>query len=470
MAYLVKQINNLINDSVADALGKNPLGTNADTSDIVSLGKAINTFEAYEGFFKSLANRIVKTVYFIRSYEGGERYVLRDENEFGAFVQKVYYKMPDAVENATWEIPDGSGQYAQVSPFDVETPIAISAITFGGKGTWSIEIIRPLEQIKSAFLSIDAMNAFIDGIYITVENAFKLEEERLTALAVNTSIATSIRGGKSRNLLAEYNALHSGSTLTVADALESASFLRYATKEINRCIKNMRTMSTIFNVGGYETFTPDDNMVVEMLAEFASFSEIYLQSDTYHKELVSLPKYTEVPFWQNSGTSFAFDDTSTIDITNDALEIDDIVDDEGTTRQSGIICFIHDIENVACYFGNRRSWEMANPRSEVMIHGEKAEKGFAVDKNANAFVFYIADEYGDIEVTKDEHVTSVTTSPKVASMFNDIAINATPASGYNIKSVTANTVSLERALDGLFHYLSLSNDDVAINVTSEVIS
>ena len=33
---------------------------------------------------------------------------------------------------------------------------------------------------------------------------------------------------------------------------------------------------------------------------------------------------------------------------------------------------------------------MFNPRSEVMIHGEKAEKGYAVDDHANAVVFYMA--------------------------------------------------------------------------------
>ena len=114
---------------------------------------------------------------------------------------------------------------------------AISSLIFGGKGTWTIEIIRPVEQIKSAFLDSASMGAFIDGIYTTVENAFKLEEERLVALAVNTAIANSIKGGVSRNLLQEYNTAHTDNTLTVDKALESADFLRFASKEINRTIE-----------------------------------------------------------------------------------------------------------------------------------------------------------------------------------------------------------------------------------------
>lgn len=381
MSYLVKQINNIVNDSVKDALGKNAGVTKINSSDIVSLGKAIANFNAYEGFFGSLVNRIVKTVYFVRTYEGSSRSVLRDEHEYGAFIQKVYYDLPEAVENPTWSIPTEGGDYHQTSPYDVEGTIGVSALVFGGKGTWSIEVVRPVEQIKSAFLDVSSMMAFIDGIYVTIENAFKLEEERLVSLAVNTAMADAISGGNARNLLAEFNTKTS-QELSVSDALVSADFLRYASMEINRTVDNMSKMSTAFNKAKYPTFTSKDNMVVEMLSQFASASDMYLQSDTFHNELTQLPNYEKIPFWQSSGKAFDFADCSKIDIHHEDFEADVV--------QSGIICFIHDVENVACYFGSRRSWELFNPRSEVMIHGEKAEKGFAVDEHANAVVFYMA--------------------------------------------------------------------------------
>lgn len=385
---LVTQIPNIVNDAVKDALGKSNSITKLDTSDIVSMGKAIANAEAYEGFYKSLVNRIVKTVYFVRTYDSKQRSVLRDEHEYGAFVQKVYYKLPNAVDNPTWEIPDSQGTYGQASPFDIEGTVEISSLIFGGKGTWSIEIIRPVEQIKSAFLNPSAMSAFIDGIYLTVENAFKLEEERLIALAVNTAMASAIKGGNKRNLLDEYNVAHNTS-LTPSQAIETADFLKYASMEINRTIDNMGKMSAVFNKAGYETFTSKDNMVVEMLSQFASASDMYLQADTFHNTLTALPNYETVPFWQNSGKSFAFADTSKISIKHTDLADESEEEDDGSVEQGGIICFVHDVENVACYFGNRRTWEMFNPRSEVMIHGEKAEKGFSVDDHANAVVFYM---------------------------------------------------------------------------------
>lgn len=381
MAYIVSQIKNIINDSVKDALGKTNGVTQVDTTDVVSMGKAIAQYNLYEGFFGALVNRIVRTVIFVRTYEGSNRSVLRDEHEYGAFVQKVYYTMPNAVDNPTWDIPDGNGDYKQASPYDVEGTVAVSALIYGGKGTWSIEIVRPVEQIKTAFMDESSMMSFIDGIYLTVENAFKFEEERLVAQAVNTAMASVIDDGRARNLLAEYNTKYSQS-LTVDTALVNADFLKYASKEINRTIENMGKMSTIYNNGGYNTFTSKDNMVVELLSEFATATDMYLQSDTFHEELTKLPNFERVPFWQSSGKGFAFADCSKINIDHD--------DFTNAVEQGGIIGFVHDIENVACYFGNRRSWEIFNPRSEVVVHGEKAEKGYAVDNNANAVVFYIA--------------------------------------------------------------------------------
>lgn len=458
MAYIVEQIKNIINDSVKDALGKNYDATKVDTTDVVSLGKQISNFSAYEGFFGSLVNRIVKTVYFVRTYEGNDRSVLRDEHEYGAFVQKVYYDLPDAVDNPTWNIPNGEGQYVQASPYDVQATVPVSALIYGGKGTWSIEVVRPIEQIKTAFLDTSSMMSFIDGIYVTVENAFKLEEERLVAQAVNTAMASALDGGIARNLLAEYNDKYSQS-LTVATAMVSADFLRYASKEIRRSIKNMRKMSTAFNKAGYATFTDEDKMVVEMLSEFASAVDTYLTADTFHDELVALPGYDEVPFWQSSGKSFDFATCSKINVDHD-----DINGGSGIS-QGGIIAFIHDIENVACYFGNRRSWEIVNPRSEVVVHGEKAEKGYAVDDHANAEVFYLGTA-GTVTLASVTH-GSATLSSSVAYRGNTVIVTCTPASGYKVASVVAGADTALDKIDDTHYAYKTSDADVTITVTME---
>lgn len=386
---LINQITNVVNDAVKDALGTSDSITALDSSNIVALGKKISDMDAYEPFFKSLANRIARTVYFVRSYSGSDRHILRDEHDYGAFIQKVYYKMPEAVDNPTYNFSGSDSKFQQVSPFDVETTVEVTSMVFGGQGTWSVEIVRPLEQVKQAFTSPSAMASFIDGIYVTVDNAYEFEMERIVALADNTAMASAIAGGQGRNLLKEYNTAHT-TTLTPAQALESADFLKYASMEINRTVDNMSKMTTVFNAKKYETFTPKDRLIMEMLSQFASASDMYLQADTFHNELVKLPNFEKVPYWQRHDKEFSFSACSSISIKNTQLANVGTIGEDGAFAQSGIIAFVHDEENVAAYFGERHSWEMMNPRSDVMIHGEKARKGFAVDDHANAVVFYIA--------------------------------------------------------------------------------
>lgn len=394
MAYQVKQIKSLINDIVEDLTAQSASIQTLNTSDVVSLGKAVSDLNLYEGFFGSLVNRLAKTVYFVRVYDGADnRRILRDEHEYGAFIQKVYYTAPAFVDNPEYKIPQYTGggaidTYQQSSPYDVAGTVTVSAMVYGAQGTFSLEIVRPVDQIRSAFLSEAEMIRFIDGIYVTIENELKLAEEGLVNAAAATAIAADIQGGKVYNLLTEFNTIHSDSPITDEDeALTDPDFLKYMSKRIRDTIKYMSKMSTAFNVKGYKTFTPKDRLVTEVLTSAASALSTYLESDTFWKELVAFD-YSEVPFWQfqgQNGGSFA--DTSKIDITNSALITETNL--TGNVSADGIVAFVHDIEHVAAYFGHRRSWEKYNERDDVYIHGENARHGYAVDLNANGVVFQV---------------------------------------------------------------------------------
>lgn len=400
MAYIAKQIKTLLNDVIEDLTGQSASIQGLDTSDLVSMGKAISSMNLLEGWYGKLINRLAKTVYFVRVYDPKRaRSILRDEHEYGAFVQKVYYTAPDFVDNPEYQIPSYTGgaidSYTQHSPYDVSAVVAVDAKIFGGQGTFALEIVRPVDQIRSAFLSDAEMMRFIDGIYLAIENKLKLAEEALVSTAVCTAMAADINGGQVRNLLTEYNTLHEDDTgftaLTAAQALTDADFLRFAAKEINQTVTYMEDMSTAYNVGNYMTFTDRDNLVVEMLTDFSASLDSYLLSDTFNQQLIQLPRYEKVNKWQFTGQSGkGFDNVSSIKVIHDDFKVD-VVNPTGTIAETGIVAFVHDIEHVAAYFGHRRSWEKYNERDDVYIHGETARKGYAVDLNANAMVFIVKD-------------------------------------------------------------------------------
>lgn len=394
---IINQIAEIVNDAYKDALGISTASLPRSTTDFVSMGMKLDDANAYDLFYGSLVNRLSKTIYAVRRYSAKRRGVLRDETEWGAFKQKVHYNLADAVDNPAFGIPQISGEtrtYNQTSPYDVNTTLGIKVLMFGGQGTWSIEILRPIAQIMTAFTNEAEMSAFIDGIYVQIENSYEVQIEALEALADNTAIARCLVKGKSRNLLAEYNnTLPAGATaLTVASAMLDPDFLRFASKEINDTIGFMEDMSTLFNEAGMPKFTPRDRVVVEMLHQFTSASSTYLQSNTFHDELVALPNFIDVNKWQTGGTGYGFADTSKVTIQHDDLIVDTTdPEDTGSVTQTGILCFVKDIDAVAANFGERYTWEEMNKRDRVMIHGEQARKGYAVDPNENMVVFYIAE-------------------------------------------------------------------------------
>lgn len=374
----INQIYSIVNDSARQALGEQAINA-IDVSTFISLGDQVFSSNTNRDlFYSALTDRIGRTVIAVRQYASDRRAIKRDEMDWGIIYQKINYKLGVAKENPTWQDP-------QKNPFDVEGSIEVDQKLFSKVGTWSHEEVIRDVQMRTAFTNPATMAQFISGLFIAMQNSMELEDERITALACNSYMAVALNSNNDnvkRNLLAEYNTGRE-TPLTVANCLSDLGFLKYATQQINLTLKRMKRYSTIFNPEKWERFTPSDRAVVEIHADFDSATATYLQADTYHDELVKLTgSYETVPYWQGSGTTFAFADTSKIHVT---------LSDTVTVEQGGIIAFVHDIDAVASVIYNRRSNSIYNPRSECTNYFEKADTGYAVDPSENGVVFYIAD-------------------------------------------------------------------------------
>lgn len=381
MAFTVNQVYTMVNDAAKEALGQQAV-TVKDTGTLVSLGEQIQATESVETFYKTLVNRIGRTVVAVRAFEINERSVMRNEMEWGVIYQKISFKPRDAVENPSWKTD------TQANPYDIEPQTEVVQKLFSVMGTYSYEDSIPDYQLFTAFTTPAAMAAFISGIYTNMYNYLKIAEANLANLAVNTYMAGAMSGtnaAQKRNLLKEYNDKFT-KTLTVEQALTDASFLKFASKTINDTIKQFTSPSTIFNAEGIVRQTTKDKLVVEVLSQFATATTSYMESDTYHNELVKLPRYEEVNYWQASGTSFSFNDVSTIDIKNAKIN------KGAEVKKTGIVAFVHDYDAVASIIYRRRSNSIYNPRAERYNVMEKADKGYAVDLSENGVVFYMAAE------------------------------------------------------------------------------
>lgn len=374
------QIYTMVNDATAQMYGSEAL-TVKDTSSLVSLGEKILSSGAdKEVFFKTLVDRIARTIVSIREFETKERSVKRDAVNWGLFVQKISYKRKTAVENPSYDFT------TQANPFDVKPSTEIIQKIFGENiGVWTYEDVIPYDQMFTAFNSASAMGAVIAGIYTNINNEYTMAKAALENLAVDTLIAGVIKKGKAvqkRNVLAEFNTAN-GTALTATQALKNADFIKYVNREIYTTVGFMQEANELYNLEDIIRQTPKDKLVVEILGMYASASAVYLEADTYHNELVKLPRYEEVNYWQGMGTEASFEDVSSIKIKNTGIDAEEI-------SQSGIIACIHDYDAVAAFIDKPETGSTPNPRQRCLNVFYHATRNYGVDLSEKCVVFYMA--------------------------------------------------------------------------------
>lgn len=376
----VMQIYSIMNEVGKQALGEKAI-TVVDTQSFTSLGKKVLKSDTdTENFLNKLTDRIAITVYAVRNYLGINKNLMREPFDYGVIVQKIHVEMPEAKENNAWKI----GEQGYTPTYAPVIKPTVSQKLFNKLSTWEIDVTIPDFMLKTAFLNESSMATFIDAIFTAMNNAMVMCVDNNANLIRANFIGNKIHSAKPTqaiNLLKEYNTL-TNAGLTVASCLRDVEFLKWATMQISLWTKRMRVMSKLFNEDSNSKFTSGEYLVLDVLQDFASSTATFLQSDTYHKELVALPMYNEVPYWQGSGETFAFADTSKISVKIDATT---------EVTQGGVIAVAYDYNAIGTTINEPRSTTERNNKDEYTNYYNKATIGCFNDLGENGIVFYIAE-------------------------------------------------------------------------------
>lgn len=378
----VEQIYEIVNSLTQQYIGESQV-VETDLSNVVDIGKSVMDLSRLDNYVRSLVDHIGKVVFVNRAYRGKTPSLYMDGWEYGAILEKITYDgLPEAQKNDSWDLQDG----VSYDPNIFYKP-TVSAKFFNSKNTFDIPMSFAERQVKSAFSSRTQLNAFFSMIENTIQKSMTVKMDQMSEQAINNMIALTIKSNnpnRAVNLLSRYNTQYS-QTLTAANAIYDADFVRYAAYVMGLYKERLQRLSQLFNEGGKERFTSGDKLHTILLSEFNEAAGVYLYSDTWHNEYVKLPKAETVPYWQGSGTGYDFASTSSINIIPNTG-----ADTETAVSQSGILGVMFDREALGIFNLDQRVTTNYNGRAEFYNNWYKFDAGYFNDPNENFIVFYAA--------------------------------------------------------------------------------
>lgn len=382
----IKQIYNIMNTVTGEILGDTVV-VNEDLSNIVDVGTAIFNASAIDNYVKSLVNHIGRVIFVNRPYSGNVPSVLMDGWEYGSVLEKISAELPEATENESWELTDG----ASYDPNVFYRP-AVSAKFFNKRVTFEIPMSFTERQVKESFSNAEQLNGFLSMLYNAVDKSMTVKIDALVMRTINNMIGETVKadfvsgdydessGVKAVNLLYLYNQRY-GTSLTAANSITEPEFIRFASYEMGVYMSRMSKISSLFNIGGKDRFTPSDMLHVVMLADFKKAANVFLQSDVFHDSFTELPNADVVPYWQGSGTGYDFDDISALNIKTAS---------GSTIEISGILGVMFDRDALGVTNLDRRVTTNYNPKAEFYNNWYKFDAGYFNDTNENFVVFFVA--------------------------------------------------------------------------------
>lgn len=382
----VNQIYNIMNDVTTEVLGESAV-ISEDLGNLVDIGTTVFNQNAVDNYVRSLVNHIGKVIFVNRPYSGAAPSVLMGGWEYGSVLEKISADIPEAAENESWSLTDG----ASYDP-NVFTAPKVSAKFFNKRVTFEVPMSTTEKQIKESFSNAEQLNGFLSMLYDVVDKSMTIKTDALIERTINNMIGETIyadyganslsasSGLRAINLLYLYNTRYSES-LTAANALTDPDFIRYAAFIMGTVKKRMRKISRLYNIGGEARFTSDDRLHTVMFSDFVQAADVFLQSSTFHDEFTKLPNAEEVPYWQGSGTGYAFADATNVKITTASGHAVDV---------SGVLGVMFDRDALGVANLDRRVTSDYNAKGEFWNWWHKFDAGYFNDTNENFVTFFVA--------------------------------------------------------------------------------
>ena len=423
------QIYQVVNDISAQAFGEKNVASIANTNDFISLGNyVLGSGANTDAFYQAIPDVIGRIITRYQTINRRSRNIEVTPLDFGIILAEIEVdEIARAKKNRSWDTNIVDAWASQVN-YDSSNPPAIDDINGASTDVgfddtrfticnykcisgWEVDKMVYDYQLRTAFHSEAEMASFINAIFQDMYNGMTMALNDCEATAEALAMAQEIYGATVNGQLTAVNLAQayydaSGQDITGGGTTLEAwkydkDFLQFANFKITTDIKNASQVSNFYtcspttNGGAYNLERELNDFRIHVLTDFASASEYYLLSSTYHENFVKLGGYSEVVAWQgrkDSNGKDVFTAKSSIDVLNtEAPWYDAVTNPTGRMEVSGIVAHVFAYGRMISMIDRIRTKSQYNPIGERTVYAHKADIGYAVRPKEIGITYYIGE-------------------------------------------------------------------------------
>ena len=372
----------LLNAVVKQATGQNAIGNLSNLSTFISTATTLLAL-GKDPVLNALTQVMETTVFAERPYDQPLASLAIPGDRWGNIIRKLSPVADEMEDDDAWLWPvaydvsqnPADGYHESVDPLIIHKPDALET-PFMGSVAYMQHFTTFETQFDLAFHGPAELSRFFQMLVTERRNDREsFEEAKARLLQINFIAALIDENDSDRvvHLLTEYNAA-SGQSLSATDIMQSGNFeafVRWMYARIRTIVGQMRARSNKFqtNITGKNILrhTDANNLRVAIYRPFMEYINSMVLSNLYNADMMRLPTYEAIDYWQSIKTP------GTINVTPVYTDTTGSPKTGNAVNNATVIGLIHDRDALGYAMRDlRMPAPIYNPRGEywnTYIHG-----------------------------------------------------------------------------------------------------
>ena len=391
---VVEQLKDVLTTVVNEILTPETPMTAEDITKVIDVGTDPEDFLGsanLDSFVSTLVNQVGKIVVDTRSYVANTLDIVVDEWDWGSYLERIYFAPMKYDTDNSFNLSERV--YDDVLKF---VKPDVSAKVFSERKAFSVPVCVSTVHLKEAFTSMEKMNTFVTGIYVSVENSMSLATQILVKMLLQSGIAISDRGTETAvHLVTEYNTETGLAVTDVGALLQDEKFLKWVVARIGLTREYLREYSSSFNDGTLSTFTPDNEQKLVLLSLFAKKVSTNVLASAFNKGELTMGEYDTMGYWQGTfeegGNPFALATVSKVTFTDAKNKLGaGAFTTEAPYSKANVIGFLFDKKALGISFTDKRVTSTPfNADGEFFKDYHKQNGNYIIDKKYPMVAFIL---------------------------------------------------------------------------------